>query len=92
MEEPFPSMVRVLRSRSVGENTRATQATALKKEKVYTVKKVIDFSVPNQDVNIQENTRATQATALKKEKVHCKKDYVFSRLSRRRRYTVKKGY
>jgi hypothetical protein len=39
MEEPFLRMVRVLRSRSVGENTRATQATALKKEKVYTVKK-----------------------------------------------------
>jgi hypothetical protein len=46
MEEPFSRMVRVLRSRSVGENTRATQATALKKEKVYTVKKGYLFSRP----------------------------------------------
>jgi hypothetical protein len=54
MKEPFVRMVRVLRSRSVGENTRATQATALKKEKVYTVKKVIDFPVlPSWDVTNQ---------------------------------------
>jgi hypothetical protein len=45
MEEPFVRMVRVLRSRSVGENTRATQATALKKEKVHCKKRLFDFPV-----------------------------------------------